>query len=397
MAAPQAVRLAFEACRPSRVASSLRLRPLPQARSFTSSQHNAYPKTITFGNPSAGATEPQPIDNDTATEQQIVESMPKAPPKRAPPSIARPPASPDQAATEHAHTIDSRADSGVPATADTTDNSKRKPYPPNVLAAYRLPMKHPAPYGLPVASLQLRSFSVRNLEFFADFCLRAAFYLSLPASGPVPLPKRIQRWTVIRSNFIFKKSQENFERITYKRLITIMDGEKSAVETWLAFIRKWQFYGVGMKANVWEFEGVDVAGKMDAQAKDLEADLAEKMGLFGFTKQVGQRATLAKLLERQERGKKVVGSPTTEVGLKYLTPEGWAERFGVDPTIEQEHRQAGGSKTKTLLCFNCQQYGHRAVDCPNFAIAAKHVQCYNCEEVGHKASECPKPKKHAAE
>ena len=152
-----------------------------------------------------------------------------------------------------------------------------------------------------------------------------------------------------------------------------------------------------MKANVWEFEGVDVAGKMDAQAKDLEADLAEKMGLFGFRKQAGQRATLAKLLERQERGKKVVGSPTTEVGLKYLTSEGWAERFGVDPTIEQEHRQAGESKTKTLLCFNCQQYGHRAVDCPNFAVAAKQIQCYNCEDVGHKASECPKPKKQVTE
>lgn len=59
-----------------------------------------------------------------------------------------------------------------------------------------------------------------------------------------------------RSNFVHKKSQENFERITYKRLINIMDGDKSAVEVWLAVLRKWQFYGVGMKANVWEWEGV---------------------------------------------------------------------------------------------------------------------------------------------
>ena len=176
-----------------------------------------------------------------------------------------------------------------------------------------------------------------------------------------------------------------------------MDGEKSAVETWLAFIRKWQFYGVGMKANVWEFDGLDVAGKLDAQARDLEGDLADKMRLFGFRKQVGQRTTLDKLLERQERGKKNVGVPMSEVGLKYLTPEGWAERFGVDPAIEMAHRQAGRSSTKTPLCLNCQEYGHRAIDCPNFAIGGKHFQCYNCEEVGHIASECPKPKKTATE
>ncbi len=41
-----------------------------------------------------------------------------------------------------------------------------------------------------------------------------------------------------------------------KRLITIYDGEASVVETWLAFIRKWQFYGVGLKANVWQWEGL---------------------------------------------------------------------------------------------------------------------------------------------
>lgn len=51
-----------------------------------------------------------------------------------------------------------------------------------------------------------------------------------------------------------KKSQENFERVTYKRLIQIKDGHPETVELWLAFIKKHQFYGTGMKANVWSFE-----------------------------------------------------------------------------------------------------------------------------------------------
>ena len=128
--------------------------------------------------------------------------------------------------------------------------------PPNVHAAFRTPLRHPLTHGVPVASLQLRSYSVRNLEFYADFCVRAAYYLGLPCRGPTPLPRITQRWTVLKSNFVNKKSQENFERITMRRLISVYDGEPSVVEVWLAFLRKWQFYGVGMKANVWQFEGL---------------------------------------------------------------------------------------------------------------------------------------------
>lgn len=104
----------------------------------------------------------------------------------------------------------------------------------------------------------MRSYSVRNLEFFADFALRAAYYLKLPVSGPTPLPRIVERWTVPRSNFAHKKSQENFERITLRRLIQIQDGHPDVVDVWLAFLKKYQFYGVGMKANVWNYESLGV-------------------------------------------------------------------------------------------------------------------------------------------
>lgn len=107
---------------------------------------------------------------------------------------------------------------------------------------------------MPACDLQLRSYSVRNLEFFTDFALRAAYYLHLPAAGPVPLPRITERWTVPRSNFVHKKSQENFERITLRRLIQIQDGNPETVEIWLAFLRKHAYYGIGMKANVWAYE-----------------------------------------------------------------------------------------------------------------------------------------------
>ncbi|KAL8845899.1 MAG: hypothetical protein Q9221_008972 [Calogaya cf. arnoldii] len=128
--------------------------------------------------------------------------------------------------------------------------------PRAVQAVYLRPLKRKAQYGYPTCDLQLRSYSVRNVEFFSDFALRAAYYLHLPARGPIPQPRITERWTVPRSNFVNKKSQENFERITLRRLIQILDGNPETVEIWLAFLRKHAYYGVGMKANVWEHESL---------------------------------------------------------------------------------------------------------------------------------------------
>ncbi len=135
--------------------------------------------------------------------------------------------------------------------------------PRAVQAAYLKPLRRDAEYGVPSCNLQLRSHSVRNLEFFADFALRAAYYLGLPAYGPVALPRIVERWTVPRSSFIHKKSQENFERKTLRRLIQIKDGHPETVQIWLAFLQKHAYYGIAMKANVWEFSklGKSLLGK----------------------------------------------------------------------------------------------------------------------------------------
>ncbi|KAK1756245.1 hypothetical protein QBC47DRAFT_298779 [Echria macrotheca] len=136
--------------------------------------------------------------------------------------------------------------------------------------------KRKAKYGVPTCDLQLRSYSVRNLEFFCDFALRAAYYLGLPASGPVPLPRLRELWTVPKSHFIFKKSQENFSRITLRRLIQIKDGHPEAVQVWLAFLQKHAYYGIGMKANMWEFSSLNVGESMDKSAEEMKKLLKEK-------------------------------------------------------------------------------------------------------------------------
>ena len=49
-------------------------------------------------------------------------------------------------------------------------------------------------------------------------------------SGPVPLPTRIERFTVLRSPHIDKKSREQFEMRTHKRLIYITEATPKTMD-----------------------------------------------------------------------------------------------------------------------------------------------------------------------
>lgn len=80
----------------------------------------------------------------------------------------------------------------------------------------------------------------------------------------MPLPKIIERWTVPKGHFIHKKSQENFERITRRRLIQIRDGHPETVQIWLAYLQKHAYYGIGMKANIWEFSKLSKSNLFEA-------------------------------------------------------------------------------------------------------------------------------------
>ena len=172
------------------------------------------------------------------------------------------------------------------------------PYPRSLQALHLMPLRREAQYGVPSCDLQLRSYSVQPLEFFANFALRVAYYLGLPAHGPVPLPRITQRWTVPRSHFIFKKAQENFERRTLRRLIQIKDGHPETVQLWLAYLRKHQSYGVGMKANMWEFSELGVGKGMDLSEEQLR-EMDSTWLHLGQTKSIGTAEKVEELLSRR--------------------------------------------------------------------------------------------------
>ncbi|KAL9587552.1 MAG: hypothetical protein Q9212_000129 [Teloschistes hypoglaucus] len=186
----------------------------------------------------------------------------------------------------------------VPVGASSTNGGLQR-MPRSVQAVYLKPLKRKAVHGIPSCDLQLRSYNVRNVEFFADFALRAAYYLHLPALGSVPLPRITERWTVPRSNFIFKKSQENFERITLRRLIQIQDGHPETVGLWLAFLRKHAYYGVGMKANVWEHDGLGVGKTMDISLENLKQTLEPRWAHFGRRKNLATSERVYEMMSNE--------------------------------------------------------------------------------------------------
>ena len=49
-------------------------------------------------------------------------------------------------------------------------------------------------------------------------------------AGPIPLPTRLERFTVNRSTFVDKKSREQFEIRTHKRLLDILEPTQQTID-----------------------------------------------------------------------------------------------------------------------------------------------------------------------
>src|SRR2546425_4502000 len=71
--------------------------------------------------------------------------------------------------------------------------------------------------------IRLKAFDHALIDQAAADIVRTAEKTGAQVSGPIPLPTKRQLWTVLRSPHIDKKSREQFELKTHKRLIDILD------------------------------------------------------------------------------------------------------------------------------------------------------------------------------
>jgi small subunit ribosomal protein S10 len=78
--------------------------------------------------------------------------------------------------------------------------------------------------------IKLKGFDHRLLDQAARQIVEALERTGAIVTGPVPLPTRIKKFSVIRSPFIDKDSQEQFEIRTHKRLIDIVETTSKAID-----------------------------------------------------------------------------------------------------------------------------------------------------------------------
>ena len=78
--------------------------------------------------------------------------------------------------------------------------------------------------------IKLKAYDHRLLDASVQEIISAAQRTGAKIAGPIPLPTSVSRFTVLRGPHINKKSREQFEIGTHKRLIDIETNEQTVNE-----------------------------------------------------------------------------------------------------------------------------------------------------------------------
>ncbi len=78
--------------------------------------------------------------------------------------------------------------------------------------------------------IRLKAFDSRLLDRSVKEIVETARRSGASIKGPIPLPTRINKFCVLRSPHVDKKSREQFEIRTHKRLMDIMDPTQNTVD-----------------------------------------------------------------------------------------------------------------------------------------------------------------------
>ena len=79
--------------------------------------------------------------------------------------------------------------------------------------------------------INLKAYDPRTIDQAASKIVETVKRTGGEVSGPVPLPTKIERITILRAVHKYKDSREQFERRTHKRLVDIVDPSKETIES----------------------------------------------------------------------------------------------------------------------------------------------------------------------
>ena len=78
--------------------------------------------------------------------------------------------------------------------------------------------------------IHLKAYDNKILDISTQEIVNTAKRTGAQVKGPIPLPTKIEKFTVLRSPHIDKKSREQFETRTHKRLIDIIEPTPQTVD-----------------------------------------------------------------------------------------------------------------------------------------------------------------------
>ena len=78
--------------------------------------------------------------------------------------------------------------------------------------------------------IRLKAYDYRVLDQSTGEIVDTARRTGARLAGPIPLPTERNRWTVLRSPHVDKKSREQFEIRTHKRLLDILDPTQQTID-----------------------------------------------------------------------------------------------------------------------------------------------------------------------
>jgi small subunit ribosomal protein S10 len=79
--------------------------------------------------------------------------------------------------------------------------------------------------------IRLKAYDHRVIDQAAKQIIDTAIRTGASLAGPIPLPTKKNVYTVVKSPFIYKKSREQFEMRTHKRLIDVLDPTTKTVDS----------------------------------------------------------------------------------------------------------------------------------------------------------------------
>jgi small subunit ribosomal protein S10 len=78
--------------------------------------------------------------------------------------------------------------------------------------------------------IRLKAYDHKLLDQSVGEIIETVQRTGAKVAGPIPLPTRLSKYTVLRSPFVNKKSREQFEIRTHKRLLDILEPTQATLD-----------------------------------------------------------------------------------------------------------------------------------------------------------------------